>query len=91
MRVNTLSIAATAAAALTGAAEAAGKHPKAKSFIYVVPDGYGIASQVMARDYQSVMNGEGSVERPNTAKIGVDNMVSSLLLSDSNLGEIVLR
>jgi hypothetical protein len=37
--------------------------------------GYGIASQVMARDYQSVMNGEGSVERPNTAKIGVDNMV----------------
>lgn len=29
----------------------------------------------MARDYQSVMNGEGTVERPNTAKIGVDNMV----------------
>ncbi|KAK0392011.1 hypothetical protein NLU13_1509 [Sarocladium strictum] len=76
MRVDSLSIAATTAAIFTGCAEAAGPHPpKAKNFIYVVPDGYGIASQVMARDYQSVMNGAGSVERPNTAKIGVDNMV----------------
>lgn len=48
---------------------------KAKNFIYVVPDGYGVASQTMARDYYSIINGEGSTARPNSAAIGVDTMV----------------
>lgn len=49
--------------------------PQARNFIYVVPDGYGGASQVLARDYYSLMNDVGTVERPSTAQIGVDSMV----------------
>lgn len=49
--------------------------PPARNFIYVVPDGYGGASQVLARDYYSLMNDVGTVERPSTAQIGVDSMV----------------
>lgn len=29
--------------------------PDAKNFIYIVPDGFGVASQTMARDYVSLM------------------------------------
>lgn len=48
---------------------------KTKNFIYIVPDGYGISSQVLARDFYSITNGEGTVARPNTAALGVDNIV----------------
>jgi alkaline phosphatase len=49
--------------------------PRAKNFIYVVPDGYGVASQVLARDFYSVTSGEGTVQRPNTAALGVDTII----------------
>ncbi|KAI9150698.1 Repressible alkaline phosphatase [Paramyrothecium foliicola] len=49
--------------------------PKAKNFIYVVPDGYGVNSQVLARDFYSITGGEGTVARPNTAALGVDTIV----------------
>ncbi|KEY74451.1 hypothetical protein S7711_04489 [Stachybotrys chartarum IBT 7711] len=49
--------------------------PRAKNFIYVVPDGYGVASQVLARDFYSITSGEGTVARPNTAALGVDTIV----------------
>jgi hypothetical protein len=52
--------------------------------VLIILQGYGIASQVMARDYYSVVNGEGTVERPNTAKIGVDKMVSTSLGTESH-------
>ncbi|CAG9990713.1 unnamed protein product [Clonostachys byssicola] len=48
---------------------------KTKNFIYIVPDGYGISSQVLARDFYSITNGEGTVAQPNTAALGVDNIV----------------
>jgi alkaline phosphatase len=49
--------------------------PKAKNFIYVVPDGYGIASQVLARDFYSLTEGDATTGRPNAAQIGVDSMM----------------
>lgn len=67
-----LAIAASAALIETALAE---ETPKVKNFIYVVPDGYGTASQVMGRDYYSILNGEGTVDRPNSIAIGVDSMV----------------
>lgn len=49
--------------------------PKAKNFIYVVPDGYGVASQTLARDYYSITEGNATVGHPNAAQIGVDSIV----------------
>lgn len=49
--------------------------PRARSFIYVVPDGYGPVSQTMARDYESITTGKSTLGRPNSAQIGVDKMV----------------
>lgn len=74
MRLS-LSLVVAAGVALVEPVLAAKSHPKTKNFIYVVPDGYGIASQTLARDYYSVTGGEGTVERPNAARIGVDSMV----------------
>lgn len=74
MRFQTAPLAIAAGAALIEAAVAK-DCPKAKNFIYVVPDGYGVASQTMARDYYGILNGEGTVERPNSISIGVDSMV----------------
>lgn len=52
--------------------------PRARSFIYVVPDGYGPTSQTLARYYESIISGKSSPGRPNSAMIGVDNMVGSV-------------
>jgi alkaline phosphatase len=71
MRVN-FAIAVASTALLESATA---KAPKAKNFIYVVPDGYGIASQVLARDFYSLTEGEATTGRPNSAQIGVDSMV----------------
>ncbi|OAA39333.1 Alkaline phosphatase-like, alpha/beta/alpha [Beauveria brongniartii RCEF 3172] len=49
--------------------------PRARSFIYVVPDGYGQASQSMARDFESIISGQSTVKKPNSTQIGVDTMV----------------
>lgn len=74
MRFQALSV-AVAGVLLQSRAEAK-TCPKAKNFIYVVPDGYGVASQTLARDYYNIINGEGTSARPNSAQIGVDSMVS---------------
>lgn len=58
--------------------------PSARNFIYVVPDGYGIASQTLARDYYSIINGEGTAARPNSAQIGVDSMVPYLRMTTNS-------
>jgi alkaline phosphatase len=48
----------------------------AKNFIYIVPDGYGPASQTLARDYASLLlNGENP-KRPVTYQLPVDKLVS---------------
>jgi alkaline phosphatase len=49
----------------------------AKNFIYIVPDGYGPASQTLARDYASLLlNGENT-KRPVTYQLPVDKLVSA--------------
>lgn len=48
---------------------------KARNFIYVVPDGFGPASQTLARDYFNIINGNGTAARPNSAEIGADSIV----------------
>lgn len=53
----------------------ANKFQKARNFIYVVPDGFGAASQTLARDYFSIINGKGTAARPNSAEIGADSIV----------------
>jgi alkaline phosphatase len=52
-------------------------NPVAKNFIYIVPDGYGPASQTLARDYASLLiNGENP-KRPQTYQLPVDKLVST--------------
>lgn len=47
----------------------------AKSFIYVVPDGYGPASQTLTRDFESITTGQSTINRPNSTSLGVDSLV----------------
>lgn len=55
----------------------AAEPPKSKNFIYVVPDGYGVASQGLARDYMSLANKVGALGRPNTPQLEIDTMVAA--------------
>ncbi|KAK5996002.1 Repressible alkaline phosphatase [Cladobotryum mycophilum] len=57
---------------------------RAKNFIYVVPDGYGVASQVLARDYSSLIDGLSTKERPDSEKLGVDSMVIGTVRTHSS-------
>lgn len=73
MRVTLLS--AALAASLVNPAVAHDR--KTRNFIYVVPDGFGPASQTLARDYLNIINGNGTAARPNSAAIGADSIVST--------------
>lgn len=74
MRVHSTSLALAGALVQTVAASSG--FQKARNFIYVVPDGYGAASQTLARDYYNLMNGIGDVSHPQSSPIGVDPLVS---------------
>ena len=45
-----------------------------KNFIYIVPDGYGPASQTMARDFTSLMNG-AEPDAPVSISLPADELV----------------
>ena len=77
--VSEMRYAITIAALVFGQGAIAGWHHHAKNFIYVVPDGYGPASQTMARDYYSMIHGQSTKEAPNSEPIGVENMVRKSL------------
>lgn len=47
---------------------------KTKNFIFVVPDGYGLTSQVLARDYHAFDTGASTDAQPNSTAFGVDSM-----------------
>ncbi|KHN97262.1 Alkaline phosphatase-like, alpha/beta/alpha [Metarhizium album ARSEF 1941] len=47
---------------------------KTRNFIYVVPDGFGPASQTLTRDYLTMGKGAEGTGKPNSTRIGVDNM-----------------
>ena len=55
--------------------------PAPRNFIYIVPDGYGTASQALARDYVSIQDNKGTADRPGTVQLGADPLVSLLLVS----------
>lgn len=50
----------------------------AKNFIYIVPDGFGPASQAMARDFVSLLKNGENVKRPVTYQLAADQMVGEL-------------
>jgi alkaline phosphatase len=49
--------------------------PTARNFIYIVPDGYGQASQTMARDYVSLLQNGENADAPVSIKLAADGMV----------------
>ena len=49
--------------------------PTARNFIYIVPDGYGPASQTMARDYVSLLKNGENPKAPVTMQLPADEMV----------------
>jgi alkaline phosphatase len=49
--------------------------PQARNFIYIVPDGYGPASQTMARDYVSLLQHGENPKAPVSVQLAADKMV----------------
>ncbi|KAF3037072.1 hypothetical protein E8E12_003424 [Didymella heteroderae] len=49
--------------------------PTARNFIYIVPDGYGPASQTMARDYVSLLQNGENPKAPVSIQLPADTMV----------------
>ncbi|TLS30321.1 hypothetical protein PpBr36_03776 [Pyricularia pennisetigena] len=70
MRTAVTAIAMAAWAALSVQAV-----PSAKNFIYIVPDGFGPASQTMARDYVSLIQNGENPKRPVGFQLPGDKMV----------------
>lgn len=64
----------TAGAALVQTAVAASV--QAKNVIYIVPDGYGPASQNMARDLMSLVDSGTTGSNPKIDELPVDDLVS---------------
>lgn len=69
------------ASALSSPASAApaGKVPsqRVRNFIYVVPNGFGPASQTLWRDYINIINKNGTELRPNSTATELDRIVSA--------------
>lgn len=49
--------------------------PQARNFIYIVPDGFGPASQTMARDYVSLLQNGENPKAPVSIQLAADQMV----------------
>ena len=73
---------------LLGIVASSPTHPKARNFIYIVPDGYGVASQVLARDYQAILHGHGHALRPNSPQLGADPLVIPAPFASSHFPSI---
>ncbi|KAG8420113.1 hypothetical protein J3459_011362 [Metarhizium acridum] len=59
---------------LTNAASVV-KVQRARNFIYVVPDGFGPASQTLWRDYINIVNKNGTELRPKSAETELDRIM----------------
>jgi alkaline phosphatase len=68
-------VATLVVSALTQTASAA---VEAKNVIYVVPDGWGPASQTLARDLQGLIESGTNRTNPEIGKLAVDDMVRYL-------------
>lgn len=74
--------AATAAAVVVGAfaqATIAAPSVQAKNVIYIVPDGYGQASQSMARHLHSLLKNGGDGGAPVIEELAADDLVRGKL------------
>lgn len=49
--------------------------PQARNFIYIVPDGYGQASQTMARDFVSLQRTGSNASAPIIEELAGDRLV----------------
>jgi alkaline phosphatase len=49
--------------------------PQARNFIYIVPDGFGPASQTMARDFVSLIQNGENPKAPVSIQLPADTMV----------------
>ncbi|KAF2848601.1 alkaline phosphatase [Plenodomus tracheiphilus IPT5] len=61
--------------------------PQARNFIYIVPDGFGVASQTLARDYVSLLQNGETPKAPVSIQLPADRMVIGNVrtLSSNNL------
>jgi alkaline phosphatase len=64
-----------AGALLVQSASAAWLLPSARNVIYIVPDGFGPASQTMARDYVSLLQNGENPDAPISIQLPADEMV----------------
>lgn len=76
MRYHALAL-ATASLLARGLAACDGQ---VKNFIYIVPDGYGAASQTLARDYLALLGQDPA--HPVTPPLSADKLVCLFLGSD---------
>ena len=58
--------------------------PSAKNFIYIVPDGFGPASQTMARDYVSLIENGENPRAPVSIQLPADKMVMGSVRTQSS-------
>lgn len=72
--MRTAAIALVAAGAFANTASAA---VEAKNIIYVIPDGWGPASQTVSRDLHNLVENDANATSPVPGKLPVDDMVSS--------------
>ncbi|KAH7317163.1 alkaline phosphatase [Stachybotrys elegans] len=86
------------AIAVSVLAQAASAAVEAKNVIYVIPDGWGPASQTLARDLQGLIESGTNRTNPIIGKLAVDDMVNGLvrtysanrLITDSAAGGTAL-
>ena len=75
MRAITVAVAAAGTLAQVAVA-ASSPNIEAKNVIYVIPDGWGPASQTVARDLHWLIETNTTRENPQIGELAVDDMVS---------------
>ncbi|KAH9908631.1 alkaline phosphatase [Xylariomycetidae sp. FL2044] len=71
-------------AAASASASAEWQLAGVKNVIYIVPDGFGPASQTMARDYASLVREGGNASAPASAPLAADTMVLGSVRTQSS-------
>jgi hypothetical protein len=67
-----------AAAAITALSQTAAAAVEAKNVIYVIPDGWGPASQTLSRDLQWLVETGTNSSNPEIGTLAADNMVRTI-------------
>lgn len=75
IRTSSLIAAPLLASSAYAATCSGGDNNAIRNFIYVVPDGFGHASQTMARDYYSLMQNGKNISQPKSHQLPHDKLV----------------